>query len=63
MGEPLTRVRHSITRHRVTLLAYAGDPRGVAEGESLRWAEPERAETWGLTAAAAKLLAKLPPLL
>ena len=62
-GEPLLRVRHSITRHRVTLLGYAGEAVEVQESEHLRWVTGEEASRWGISAAAAKLLKKLPSLL
>ncbi len=68
-GDALVRVKHSITRHRITLLGHevkmAGEIEGSKEidGNALRWGTPEQAVDWGITAAAAKLLAKLPPLL
>lgn len=55
----LATVKHSITHHRVTVCAFAVE--GEAEGghDTLRWASLKKAQSFGLTAAAAKLSRQL----
>jgi A/G-specific adenine glycosylase len=62
-GEALASIRHGITRHRVTVVAYAVRCEGAISRERLRWADAEQGRRLGMTAATAKLLRKLPPLL
>jgi adenine-specific DNA glycosylase len=64
VGEPLTRIRHGITHHRIDFVAHGvEDPGRRRDADGLRWATPEEASDMGLTAATAKILRKLPPLL
>lgn len=63
IGDALVSVPHTITRHRITLIAYrvvvtAGEHDGGGS-----WLSCERATGRGLTAATAKILKRLPPLL
>jgi A/G-specific adenine glycosylase len=62
VGEPVAAVSHSITNHRVRLVAHAVDGASRAGG-GLRWGTALEAESWGLTAATRKLLRRLPTLL
>lgn len=55
----LTRVKHTITRHRITLAAYAVEGEEPLETEDLRWATATEAAAFGLTAAASKLCRRL----
>jgi len=62
VADPLTKVRHSITHHRITAVAHAvQDASGSKDG--IEWIRPEEARTRGLTAATAKILDRLPTLL
>jgi A/G-specific adenine glycosylase len=63
LGEALVKIHHSITRHRITVLGYEAQLSAPIAAEELRWGGPEEARGWGITAAASKLLTKLPPLL
>jgi A/G-specific adenine glycosylase len=62
VGEALASISHSITNHRVRLVAHSVDGSGD-EGAALRWGTPAEAEAWGLTAATRKILGRLPTLL
>jgi A/G-specific adenine glycosylase len=62
VGEPVAAVSHSITHHRVRLVAHAVDGAPEVSGP-LRWGTALEAKTWGLTAATRKLLGRLPTLL
>ena len=58
----LTKVRHSITHHRITAVAHSiEDASGATDG--IEWLRPAEARTRGLTAATAKILDRLPTLL
>lgn len=63
VGPPLTEVRHGITRHRIRVVAREVVDCDAAAAGDLAWAEAPEAERWGLTAAARKLLRRLPTLL
>lgn len=64
IGEALVSVRHSITHHRIHLVAYEVEAEtGADGGEDWRWADADAAVELGLTAASRKVLALLPPLL
>jgi A/G-specific adenine glycosylase len=62
VGEPVTRARHSITHHRVTVVAHEVSGRVPARAD-LTWATPQEAAQLGTTAGAGKLLRGLPTLL
>jgi len=63
VGEPVVRVRHGITHHRITVVGYGVDGPRRPLTPDLAWADPADADALGLTAAASKLLRKLPTLL
>lgn len=63
VGDPVVQARHSITHHRVTVVAHEVRGPSPATAEDLAWATPAEAAPWGLTAAAGKLLRRLPTLL
>ncbi len=64
IGEPLASVRHSITHHRVHLVAYSVEvDSSTLLDDGWCWADADAARALGLTAAARKLLAQLPSLL
>lgn len=59
LGDPLVRVQHTITNHRIEVLAFdAGAPPGAPRGECV-FANPREASSLGLTAAARKILKSL----
>ncbi len=62
VGDAMVTVRHSITRYRVRCVGHEILDSQGQESEGLRWGSSEEAEAWGITAAARKFLAKLPPL-
>lgn len=63
VGESLALVRHSITRYRVRCVGHRVEDHDSGVGEALRWATFAEAQELGLTAAARKLVEKLPRLL
>jgi len=63
VGEAVARIRHAITHHRVTVVAHEVSTPDPPREEGLAWATPDEASPWGLTAAAGKLVRKLPTLL
>lgn len=61
--EALVSVRHTITHHRITVIAHAVEPGDLPVTDDLDWLEPPVAKGRGLTAAGSKILAALPTLL
>jgi len=57
--KPLATVKHSITHHRVTVCAFEVEGEVEGDHDTLRWASFQSARSFGLTAAATKLSAKL----
>jgi len=59
----LTRVKHSITHHRITAVAHAVADPGRGAPAPLAWLNSEAARKRGLTAATSKILERLPTLI
>jgi A/G-specific adenine glycosylase len=59
----LTRVKHSITHHRITAVAHAVADQGRRAPDPLAWLDSDGARKRGLTAAAGKILERLPTLI